>query len=91
MNNIIKLEIDKSLIAVAGYEFGRHLAIDQIVDRINPNEINEIQFPEHVEIVATGCTLSGIYGEIYHKYPNIKMSNIKIIMLNDGKDISRED
>ena len=91
MNNIIKLDINKNLIAVAGYEFGKDIAEKQIVDKIKENEINEIQFPEHVEIVATGCTLSGIYGAIYYKYPNIKMENIKIIMLHDGSDISRED
>jgi len=89
--NTIKLEIDKNLIAVAGYEFGKDIAEKQIVDKLDEWDMNEIQFPEHVEMVAEGCTLSGIYGAIYNKYPDFDRSKIKIILLSDGRDISRKD
>lgn len=63
MNNIIKLDFEKSTTRLAGNPYGKQVYQQQVKDKINFEQKNTIIFPKNIEKVASSF-VQGFFEEI---------------------------
>ena len=66
MDNVIRLEFEKSLSGLAGYDFGLAVYYEQIEKKVNLEGKNIVVFPDNVQRVASSFT-QGLFAEIVKK------------------------
>jgi len=66
MAKIINLEFDKTLIGLAGNEYGRETYVNQVKDKIDLSGENTIVIPSHIENIAISF-VQGFADEIFEK------------------------
>ena len=66
MDNVIRLEFEKSLSGLAGYDFGLAVYYEQIEKKVNLEGKNILVFPDNVQRVASSFT-QGLFAEIVKK------------------------
>ena len=87
--NIIKLNIPENIFGFGPFK-GEELAKiieEQALDKINPNMVNEIYFPENVELIAYCCSINYSYDVILNKYPNMTKEQIKFILTFNNREL----
>lgn len=84
--NEIRLEFNKSITKLAGYDHGKDTYIKQIKNHIDYSTINILVFPENINQLASSF-VEGLFEEIIEK---IGLSNVEKIfqIKSDGGNIN---
>ncbi|MCM1009192.1 MAG: hypothetical protein NC485_14985, partial [Ruminococcus flavefaciens] len=61
MKNKVTLNIDKDIVSLAGYDFGKSIYCSQVKENININENFSIEIPSNVKFVASSF-VQGFFG-----------------------------
>ncbi|MFK4926765.1 hypothetical protein ACI1TM_08895 [Lactococcus garvieae] len=89
---IIKLNIKKSLSALAGYEYGEEIYMNQVENELsNLSSIDKIEFliPEHIEYIASSF-VQGFFSKLIEKKGFSELEKI-VEIKSDNENISTED
>lgn len=75
MDNIIKLNFDKSMTRLAGNPFGQSVYNEQIENKIDFTKLNIIVFPDTIEKVASSFT-QGLFTKVIKEVGFEKVDNV---------------
>lgn len=78
IENSVTLEFSKSLISLAGYDFGKSIYNDQIKDKLDFSVEFEIIFPDRIEFIASSF-IQGLFSEIVSKIGLLSTENRLIV------------
>lgn len=87
-NNVIRIEVSKTLSNLAGNRFGREVFSEQIREKLKADEINEIVIPKEIKDIASSF-VQGIYSEICEKYGKEKASTM-MVLKSENDDVMKK-
>ena len=63
MNNIVEIEVDKSITGLAGYDYGKKIYTEQVKNKIDLQQNFVIVFPDNIQRMASSF-IQGFFEEI---------------------------
>ena len=88
MENVIKLDIKKSVTKLAGYTLGEQLYNNQVKDRISFDKEIVIEFPENIQDLASSF-VQGFFYEFVEKI-GIKGIDRQVNIISSKQDMKEQ-
>lgn len=87
MKNKVTLNIDKDIVSLAGYDFGKSIYCSQVKENININENFSIEIPSNVKFVASSF-VQGFFSDIINEI-GLLAAEERIHIISENTQLSK--